>query len=305
MCRRLGAEASYLGCLGDDAGGEILLEALTAEDVDVSRVRRLSGANARARIAHENGDRRFVGSIPGVRGRYDLEDDDFAFVASHDLTHTTINSDLDSVLPRIASSARRLSYDFSEKWTPEHLARTLPLIDFAFLSAPRRSIGECEELRSRCLELGASTLAITRGSEGALVGSRDQRWQQRAAPVHVIDSLGAGDGFIAGFLLAQLAGASLSNSTAAGAGYAAKVCTWLGAFGHGRDGLSDVANDGELPSSAPHSCRPRLILTQGRVLPHRPDDQRGVAVGTRIAPRPPRRSRRAAFPHRALVSGRT
>ena len=28
-----------------------------------------------------------------------------------------------------------------------------------------------------------------------------------------------------------------------------------------------------------------------------------LAVGTRIAPRPPRRSRRAAFPHRALVSG--
>src|SRR5262245_13707334 len=29
-----------------------------------------------------------------------------------------------------------------------------------------------------------------------------------------------------------------------------------------------------------------------------------VAVGTRISPRPPRRSRRAAFPHRALVLGR-
>ena len=31
----------------------------------------------------------------------------------------------------------------------------------------------------------------------------------------------------------------------------------------------------------------------------------GVAVGTRVAPRPPPGSRRAAFPHRALIGGRT
>ena len=164
MCRRLGAQASYLGCLGDDAGGALLHESLTREGVDLSHVRRISGGeNARARIAHEQGDRRFIGSRPGVRARYDLAARDFAFIAAHDLTHTSCNSDLDGELARIAAAAPLLAYDYSEKWTPERLAATLPIVDFAFLSAPRRSDAECEALLASCLQAGER---MGRGSVG-------------------------------------------------------------------------------------------------------------------------------------------
>src|SRR5262245_386712 len=82
-----GAAASYLGCLGNDEAGGLIFDALAKEGIDLSRCRRIAGENARARIAHEGGDRRFVGATRGVRGRYDLTDEDFAFVARHDLTH--------------------------------------------------------------------------------------------------------------------------------------------------------------------------------------------------------------------------
>jgi hypothetical protein len=83
MARRLGVRASYLGCWGDDAGGRILDEALAAEGVDLSHVRRIPGGEtARARIAHENGDRRFVGARPGVRANYALGDVDLDFIAN-------------------------------------------------------------------------------------------------------------------------------------------------------------------------------------------------------------------------------
>ena len=59
LSRRLGADTSYLGCLGEDEGGAILEAALREEGVDLSHVRRLPGSNARARIAHDRGDRRF------------------------------------------------------------------------------------------------------------------------------------------------------------------------------------------------------------------------------------------------------
>src|SRR5438045_8321601 len=82
LSRRLGAETSYLGCLGDDEGGAILEAALQEEGVDLSHVRRLAGPNARARIAHDNGDRRFIGSIPRERGRYALSAAVFDFLAA-------------------------------------------------------------------------------------------------------------------------------------------------------------------------------------------------------------------------------
>lgn len=235
MCRRLGARASYLGCLGDDEGGRLLHDALSREDIDLSHVRRISGGeNARARIAHDQGDRRFIGSRPGVRARYDLAARDLAFVAAHDLTHTSINSDLDPELARIAAAAPLLSYDYSEKWTAERLAATLPFVDFAFLSAPRRSDAECEALLTSCLQSGARAAIVTRGAAGAMARTGSEVKRQNVVATQIVDTLGAGDGFIAGFLVARLDGADLAAALAAGAAYAAKVCTWQGAFGHGQ-----------------------------------------------------------------------
>ena len=232
LSRRLGADTSYLGCLGDDEGGAILEAALREEGVDLSHVRRLPGSNARARIAHDRGDRRFIGSIPGVRGRYDLSAADFEFIAAHDLVHTSCNSDLDAGLARIAVAARRLSYDYSEKWTDERLDATLAHVDIAFLSAPRLAEGECEALARRCEVRGPSTVVVTRGTAGAVALANGRVLRQAAVATHVVDTLGAGDGFIAGFLVAQLHGAEFPVALARGAAMAARVCTWQGAFGH-------------------------------------------------------------------------
>jgi len=234
LSRRLSAETSYLGCLGDDEGGAILEAALQEEGIDLSHVRRLAGPNARARIAHDKGDRRFIGSIPGVRGRYDLSAADFDFIASHDLVHTSCNSDLDASLARIAASARLVSYDYSEKWTDERLATTLAHVDIAFLSAPRLAEEDCEALARRCAARGPSTVVVTRGNAGT-VGLADGRIRYQAAlPTQVVDTLCAGDGFIAGFLVAHLNGANLATALVGGAAMAARVCTSPGAFGHAR-----------------------------------------------------------------------
>lgn len=235
LARRRGAAASYLGCWGDDAGGALLRDALRAEGVDLSHVRVIAGGEtARARIAHENGDRRFIGARPGVRGCYGLGPADLAFIAAHDLVHTSANSDLDADLPRIAGAARGLSYDYSEKWTEARLAATLPQVDIAFLSAPGRDDAACHALLARVAAAGVALAVVTRGAAGAIGRAGDLVCVQPVAPARIVDTLGAGDGFIAAFLVAHLAGAPLAAALAAGADFAALVCGWPGAFGHGR-----------------------------------------------------------------------
>jgi len=233
LARRLGARASYLGCWGDDEGGAILRAALLAEGVDASRVREVAGGEtARARIAHEDGDRRFLGARPGVRGRYALGEEDLAFAAAHDLVHTSCNSDLDGEIARIAQAARLVSYDYSEKWTEARLAATLGHVDIAFLSAPGRDDAACAALLAR---LGSARIAVvTRGAAGAMARAGDEMRAVAAAPARVVDTLGAGDGFIAGFLVAHLGGASLAGALEAGARAGAAACSWRGAFGHAR-----------------------------------------------------------------------
>lgn len=235
MARRLGADASYLGCWGDDEGGDLLETALRMEGVDLSHVRRIAGGEtARARIAHENGDRRFIGARPGVRARYALTAADLEHVARHDVVHTSCNSDLDDELARIAAAARLLSYDYSEKWTEARLALTLPSVDIAFLSAPGRDDAACAALLARCRDAGVAIAVVTRGAGGVLACDAAGLRSHAVTPITPVDTLGAGDGFIAGFLVAHLNGADLPACLAAGASYAAEVCGWQGAFGHAR-----------------------------------------------------------------------
>lgn len=49
----------------------------------------------------------------------------------------------------------------------------------------------------------------------------------------MVDTLGAGDGFIAACLLAILDGVGIAATLAAGAEHAGRVCGYQGGFGHG------------------------------------------------------------------------
>ena len=60
----------------------------------------------------------------------------------------------------------------------------------------------------------------------------DEIRTQAIEPVRVVDTLGAGDGFISGLLTERLAGADLGRQLRAGSRYAARVCEQRGAFGH-------------------------------------------------------------------------
>ena len=147
LARRLGAEAAYLGCLGRDGAGDLLRAALDAEGVARTQCRDVAGPNARAFIAHNAGDRRFIRSERGVRGAWGgFSAADLAYLSIFDLVHSSIYSELESDLARLRPSIRRLSFDFSERWTGDNLRALCPLVDFAFLSHPRGGDDDCAGL---------------------------------------------------------------------------------------------------------------------------------------------------------------
>lgn len=232
MTARLGATSGYLGCVGDDEGGRLIRDALVAEGVDVSHMRTRPGANARAFIGHVAGDRQFIRSTPGVRADYRWDDEDFAYLATFDHVHTSIYSDLGHAFPRIAAGVRSLSFDASNRWTADYLRQVLPHVRFVFLSASELSGQEAMAVAEECLTLGPETVVLTRGGEGALGVDAHGPVLQAALPTTVVDTLGAGDGFISGSLTALLAGASLKDAMMRGAEFAAQVCSWPGGFGH-------------------------------------------------------------------------
>ncbi len=233
LARRLGAEASYLGCVGDDHFGNMIKDALIAENVDISHLRTLNAPNAWSRIRHAGADRVFDGSQPTLRDAYQLTDDDHEYIARHDMVHSSIYSKIEADLQGLRNSAPRLSFDYSDEFDWSYIGETAPMLDIAFLSDADSGETGCRALCKDVAALGPTTVVITRGSKGA-IGFRNGEYEVQPV-IHgtIVDTLGAGDGFIAGFLLTLHGGQPLAQALARGAENALSVCAYRGAFGYG------------------------------------------------------------------------
>lgn len=232
-CKRLGLDAAYLGCVGPDALGDIIRQSLDAEGIDQSRMRVADIHTAWTRVRHENGDRYFDGSHV-LEGRfYKLSEDDFTYMSSFDLVHTSVNSKLEEHITRIADASKALSFDFSNRISSDYIGEIAPSVDIAILSAAELSESDTRQLCESVSVLGPTIVIATRGAKGAFCLHNGVPYWQSNAKATVVDTLGAGDAFIAAFLSAHLRSEPPQTVLRRAAQYAAEVCSWDGAFGHG------------------------------------------------------------------------
>jgi fructoselysine 6-kinase len=232
--RRLGHVSAYIGCVGDDAAGTLLYNALSEEGVDVTRMRRMAGENAFCDIRLVDGERVFGDYSGGMVDQLVLDKDDFEFLSRFDLVHTSVYSFLDETLAEIKACAKYLSYDFSNEWDKALLAKVLPLVDFALISHTVGDIRKNAELLQWAVAQGTKLVLVTSGDQGAAVYDGNDFYFQPIIPIeNAIDTLGAGDAFAACFLTKYIEKGRIEEALAEAARYAASACTQHGAFGHG------------------------------------------------------------------------
>jgi len=80
---RSGGRSAYIGAVGDDRRGQLLIDSLTAESVDVGRLRVVPGQTACCEVLHADGERQFGTTNRGV-ALFTPTLDDLAFAATAD-----------------------------------------------------------------------------------------------------------------------------------------------------------------------------------------------------------------------------
>ncbi len=228
---RGGAAAAYVGAVGTDRAGDVVLAGLRAEGIDVSRVRVVEGPNAYADVMLVDGDRVFVGADPTI-SRFRLDADDLAFASSFDLVHTGDCSMLEDQVADLAAVAP-LSFDFSVHRDPAYLEPILPHLAVACFSASDLDEEGALDLLANAVARGPRLALATRGTAPALLHDGRRTWRQPVVEGPVVDTLGAGDSFIGRFLVGVIAGEDLAVALHAAASAAATTCGQYGAFGHG------------------------------------------------------------------------
>ena len=237
--RRSGADAAFIGVIGTDDEGDLVKSSLLQEGVNVDRLRRADGQTAFATVYTDAvGNRSFGLCLKGV-SLFLPDAADLEYLAGFDIVHLCETIRMEESLPALAARAA-VSYDFSDR-DNDYAAPLLQWITIATFSRPDSTTEEIEAHIAWAHEQGAGWVVVTRGALGSAISDGNRIHHQKAAPAHVIDTLGAGDSFIARLVVRLWEGVALSDAAAEAARYSAEVCGVPGGFGYGRALIS--AND--------------------------------------------------------------
>ncbi|NRQ32830.1 sugar kinase [Nonomuraea sp. NN258] len=251
--RRLGLEAAYLGVFGDDDLGLFLRESIAAQGVAADHCVVRPGETGISTLRVDDGDRVFLGWNGGgvtVREPLRLDAGLLAYVSSFDLVHSSVYSRSEDELPKLAGGPL-VSYDLSSEddyRTPAYLDLTCPHADLVLLSCSHLDESDTGDLLADAVRRGAGLALGTRGVHGALAYDGRDLVSAPARlvedPAKIVDTMGCGDAFLAGFAVSLLrdgwrtgvaAGREpVERALDAGAEAAFEQCFVEGAFGHGR-----------------------------------------------------------------------
>jgi len=223
---RLGVPAGWASWLGDDAVGDLVATRLRGEGVDTRQVKRVeapTGLYVRERLPnqmrvyyHRNG------SAASMMGRMAFDPDYLDGARYLHITGITpaLSASCQEFVSWVVAEARsrelKVSFDVNYRarlWEAE-LARSyvesvLPEVDVLFVGADEAEAlwGESgRDLVARLRQLGPSEVILKQGADGS-TGCIDGEWLScRAIDVEVVDPVGAGDAFAAGYLAASLWG---------------------------------------------------------------------------------------------------
>jgi sugar/nucleoside kinase (ribokinase family) len=210
---RLGSSVGFSSSIGSDSLGPICIERLAEANVDLSRVKKFDGKITGLTVILPQGKERYILTYPGTMADYSLADLDLKYVFDAKHLHVAsyflqraIQPSLEQIFREAKAAELTTSLDTNDdpddRWTPEiqkifpHLDLLMPNEHEARRMAGVDDIDKAIEILSKKVK----TLVLKRGSKGALVVSGDKRFTALPLAVEVVDAVGAGDSFNAGFL---------------------------------------------------------------------------------------------------------
>jgi sugar/nucleoside kinase (ribokinase family) len=218
----LGSRVGLVTKAGKDSFGTLAMERLRESGVDLARV--AHGAKSGVTLILPHGPERHILTYPGTISELCWEDLDLDYLASARHFHLSslflqreLLPDVPELFRRMKSAGLTTSLDTNDdpddRWDSV-LEDILPHVDILLPNeheAKRMSRADDVETALSRLAQKVGTVVIKMGASGAVAIRDGRRFSAPAVPVTVIDPIGAGDSFDAGFLHQFLRGADLST----------------------------------------------------------------------------------------------
>jgi ribokinase len=252
---RLGCKVSFIGKVGADREGRMLLQSFCEEGVDTTMVTRARHGRSGTAIGFV--DRRGQRALyidPGVNDEIEFDELSTELASRTKFLHLTSfvgekSLQVQEKLLKALPERVRVSFDPGIIYARLGLKKLKPIIKRTFVVMPnsielRLLTGEADYRKAAesLLNVGVGLVAIKLGAKGCYVSDGKERHLIQAYRVRVVDTTGAGDAFSAGFLYGLIKNKTILNCGKIGNLVASKCIMRVGA----RAGLPHVEDLGPL-----------------------------------------------------------
>jgi ribokinase len=253
---RWGIDVRLAGCVGRDSFGDYVLKHLAHSGVNTRWIQRTTDAMTGFFYINitPDGERTFFGSraanghIGKLRNLHRLCS---RASAAHLVGYNFLNPGPARAATRIASEIHSrggwVSLDVGmapSQQIPRKILKIIPRVDILLLSADEATLltGARDARRAfeRLQKAGAREIVLKLGKSGCLISANGAPQHVPSFAVKMVDSTGAGDAFVAGFLQARLRGWTLKEAAVAAAAGGAAAVSFVGA-GENVPGTREVA----------------------------------------------------------------
>jgi len=243
----LGTSVAFIGKIGKDSFASTVLNSLNSKIVDTSHIIQTETLNTGATIVLNYDQARAMVTYPGAMEKLELGDIDFDFLSTARHLHFSsifLQPGISKNLPALFAKAKELGlttsldpqWDPVEKWDV-NLAELLPVLDvflpnmaeFQLLTGTKTLTEGINLIKEIAPNL---TLIVKDGSNGAYGWKNNSLVHQPAyLNTEVVDCIGAGDSFNAGFINAFIKGNPIEKCLISGAVTGAVSTTKAGGTG--------------------------------------------------------------------------
>lgn len=222
---RMGIPVSIVSVVGTDQYGIRMKEALQKEGIDVSHLRTEPGDTCKMMMELKNGtDRVHLQEIEGVMANYSLTDEEIEFIKGQDYMHTDLFGKILDHLPEFHQAGVKIVMDFSTfSADPEYRCEEIfPYVDYVFLSYEQDD-AYIENWIRKIQSYGPKIVTATLGENGSISWDGKNFYRYGIVPAKVVNTVGAGDSYIAGYTYGIIHGWDIPECMKKGAEVSSKV----------------------------------------------------------------------------------
>lgn len=232
VAAKLGRKCCFLGTIGNDAFGRLVLERLRKDGVDVSRVRLVNGVYTGAVfVRYDNqGKREYIDYLSNsASDKINIEDIDITAIENSLWVHFSgevlcgcLNNERYAAMKKLLEAIpRRTKVCFDPNMTIEirdNLEKLQPFINRADLILPSENeaaflTGDISDERAcRSMAQQGKIVALKRGKEGCDIYYGKEKIAIKSYKIKEIDATGCGDSFCAAFMTGLINGYTLEET---------------------------------------------------------------------------------------------